>query len=270
MNKMIESFKSSLERTIWPFDPPLGYVAGPGEMEHRITEDKTLGSRKRLVHLRSIRVCVKKSELVRKLFYLYSRGGLGKKELSELSHEYDIHLRSRYDKILRCKFYIGIMEFEGAEYPHYYGNIIDEELFYRVQEILASRARSRKKDIPADFIFASMLRCGSCNGILSGYKRKGKYIYYRCSKHSLNIAELTIMSEIGFFFREVSLEDISDKNMYAVVRKSKGVIFCTHNIRPILWIFKRITVLEDKSINFETFINHDSEPFMGKIENFLG
>lgn len=58
------------------------------------------------------------------------------KEISSDFKEFEIRLgTSQIDRILKYKFYHGIMEYKGEEYPHRYETIITQELYNQVKEV---------------------------------------------------------------------------------------------------------------------------------------
>lgn len=89
--------------------------------------------------------------------------------------------RRQLHRMVRNRSYIG--EFYGV--PDYAPPIIDDELFNRVQAILATHKRiSSRGNI---FLFAGLIKCPLCGHILAGvkarvYKNGHRYIYhrYRC------------------------------------------------------------------------------------------
>ena len=89
-------------------------------------------------------------------------------------------------RLLRNKRYIGIYLYKGEETSGGMPQIVDDELFERVQNILdrnkAAPARSRGKQ---EYILTTKLFCGHCKEMMTGYtgtgKHGNKYHYYICN-----------------------------------------------------------------------------------------
>lgn len=121
--------------------------------------------------------------------------------------------------ILRNKRYIGIYAYNGKEVPGGMPRILDDDLFYSVQEKLKAnekaRARSRKN---VDYLLTTKIFCGYCNAQIIGYSGKGKgkkYEYYACAqsrKHNCNkkAVKKTLLED---FVISKCLEMLTDENM---------------------------------------------------------
>ena len=73
------------------------------------------------------------------------------------------------ERMLRNKFYIGIMTCDGKEYPHKYPQIISKELFSRCQLVKRERSISetKAKYNSRTYTFKSIVSCGRCNRAVS-------------------------------------------------------------------------------------------------------
>ena len=89
--------------------------------------------------------------------------------------------------LLKNKRYIGIYLYKGDETPGGMPRILDDDLFYRVQEIMnknkSVQARTRGKN---EYLLTARLFCGHCKEMMAGYggtgKIRKKYHYYMCKK----------------------------------------------------------------------------------------
>lgn len=89
-------------------------------------------------------------------------------------------------KMLQNKRYIGIYTYKGTETPGGIPQIIDDELFQRVQEKMQRNkkapARARAKD---EYLLTTKLFCGYCKEMMTGYGGTGKngkqHHYYICN-----------------------------------------------------------------------------------------
>ena len=86
--------------------------------------------------------------------------------------------KSAMVKILNCSAYTGWFDWSGKRYCGIYEPLISAELFDQVQHALARGTRSKARRHV--FAYSGMIRCGSCNGVLTGDMKKGRYVYYFC------------------------------------------------------------------------------------------
>jgi site-specific DNA recombinase len=91
--------------------------------------------------------------------------------------------KSSVIKILTNSTYIGLIKHKGEIYEGKFEPIVDKETFNAVQEEIKSKAKPRLRKHGKDFAFTGLIKCGECGGMITAqYAKKGKYIYYRCSK----------------------------------------------------------------------------------------
>jgi site-specific DNA recombinase len=128
------------------------------------------------------------SKYVKRMFELYAEGNQSVKTLRDLLYKESFRSRegkkvstSQIHKMLRDRFYIGIMTVNGKDYPHKYPKIVSQSLFDKVQDILEGRSKKPTKYASKPFVFRGMITCEKCGGSISGELKKGKYIYYSCS-----------------------------------------------------------------------------------------
>lgn len=89
-------------------------------------------------------------------------------------------------KMLQNKRYIGYYIYDGNETPGGMPRIVSDELFYKVQEILAinkkAPAHSKAK---TEYILTTKLFCGKCKEMMTGIKGTSHtgaaYHYYKCN-----------------------------------------------------------------------------------------
>ena len=81
--------------------------------------------------------------------------------------------------------YIGTYLYKGKETPNGMPRIIDDDLFYRVQEIVNRNKRaSARATAVTEYLLTTKLFCGHCKEMMIGYSGTGKsgrtYNYYIC------------------------------------------------------------------------------------------
>lgn len=115
-----------------------------------------------------------------------------------------LDLRTAYDKpfnkssirrILENKKYIGIYSYHGKEKKDAIPRIVDDDLFYKVQQELRKNslapARRRAK---TEYLLSGKLYCGLCKGKMigsSGTSKTGKlHTYYSCKSASKHLCDM--------------------------------------------------------------------------------
>ena len=107
-----------------------------------------------------------------------------RKVKTSLGNEFTYNSLSR---LLTNKRYIGYYLYKGIETPNGMPRILDDDLFYRVQDLM-----NKNKSAPArtkgenEYILTTKLFCGHCKEMMVGYggtSKSGKpYHYYMCKK----------------------------------------------------------------------------------------
>nr|WP_305180056.1 recombinase family protein [Faecalibaculum rodentium] len=91
--------------------------------------------------------------------------------------------RTSLRTMMHSKKYIGYYVWGDTEVPNIYEKLIDEDLFWRVQEKLKMN-RKRKGAVDEPYILTGKLFCGTCGSSMIGESGKGKggkvYRYYKC------------------------------------------------------------------------------------------
>lgn len=88
-------------------------------------------------------------------------------------------------RLLTNQRYIGTYLYKGKETPNGMPRIIDDDLFYRVQEIVNRNKRaSARATAVTEYLLTTKLFCGHCKEMMIGYSGTGKsgrtYNYYIC------------------------------------------------------------------------------------------
>lgn len=89
------------------------------------------------------------------------------------------YAHSKVVKMLDSKYYIGIIEYAGREYPGNQETFISKELFDRVQQKLhGNRPSVYKRHNP---LFKNLITCGLCGGVITWQMQKDRY-YGACQR----------------------------------------------------------------------------------------
>ena len=87
---------------------------------------------------------------------------------------------SQVDSILKNRYYVGVVTFEGAEYPGRHEALISEDLYQRVQAVRQSRHEGREKPQVRTHYLKGSIYCGQCGEPLSlEYSRNRLGTLYR-------------------------------------------------------------------------------------------
>lgn len=98
--------------------------------------------------------------------------------------------------MFKNRFYVGVLPFKGQEYPGKHTQMVTEEEFEKVQQIIDPTHTTRPKDKTYSFQLRNLFLCGEC-GFAITVEQKQKlikstgetrtYIYYHCTGKSKNI-----------------------------------------------------------------------------------
>jgi site-specific DNA recombinase len=91
---------------------------------------------------------------------------------------------SHIHSILKNRYYLGFVKFEGIWHPGRHDALVSEETWQRAQEVSASRVRSREKPQQHAHPLKGTIACGNCGellGVEMVRNRQGKqYEYFYC------------------------------------------------------------------------------------------
>ena len=168
--------RQKLRNGVWPNKAPLGY--------------------KNIVENKSIEVDPEKAKIIKTAFKIFAEDNCSYAHITRYLHENGIMSGKgkplkidQISQMFRKKFYIGILEFNGEEFPASHPTFISKSLFDRVQQNIHRISKPREQS--HNFAFSGLMRCGECGATITAeqhikhYKRTArtvKYIYYRCTK----------------------------------------------------------------------------------------
>ena len=175
--------------------------------------------------------------VVRKIFDMYA-GGCTVAEIVTYMNERGIKTsrgalfnKNSLHTMLRNKRYIGIYTYKGTETPGGMPRIIDDDLFYQVQEIMDKNkkapARARAKE---EYLLTTKLFCGHCRDMMTGYsgtsKSGKKHCYYICNnvKRKGGCKKKVVpKQQIEDYIINICREILTPENIEVFV---KGVMLC--------------------------------------------
>lgn len=175
--------------------------------------------------------------VVRKIFDMYA-GGCTVAEIVTYMNERGIRTsrgalfnKNSLHTMLRNKRYIGIYTYKGTETPGGMPRIIDDDLFYQVQEIMDKNkkapARARAKE---EYLLTTKLFCGHCRDMMTGYsgtsKSGKKHCYYICNnvKRKGGCKKKVVpKQQIEDYIINICREILTPENIEVFV---KGIMLC--------------------------------------------
>jgi DNA invertase Pin-like site-specific DNA recombinase len=122
-------------------------------------------------------VVASQAKIVRQAFSLYATGNYS---FTHLAKELGIQ-KSQLERILSRKFYYGVMEAVGGEYPGIHKPIITKQLFDQVQAIKTGVTVTKARPQKLEFPYRGFMYCAECGCMLTATVKKGKYDYYYCT-----------------------------------------------------------------------------------------
>ncbi|MDP3993434.1 MAG: recombinase family protein [bacterium] len=145
------------------------------------------------------------AHLVRKTFELYSTGTYDIETLTEKMEK--LGLRNKQGqvlkpkamyKILRKRFYHGIITYRNQDYNGSHETIITKALFDKVQAVMDKK--SYKKIRTFTYIFQQLIPCPTCNQPMRSVSAKKIYKYYNCRDKKCSFRSSIRETEIEYLF----------------------------------------------------------------------
>jgi site-specific DNA recombinase len=165
-----------------PYKPPIGYLTSRERIEGR--------------EIRTVITDAERAPHMRWAFIAYASGDYTLNELRDelerrgLRYEPSRKLAARpmsinaVNNMLRNRYYLGMVSYEGVLYPGRHEPLVDEETFETVQAIMAARKVSGEKPQKRPHHLKGRLFCGYCGtrlGISYSRGRQGTvYPYFYC------------------------------------------------------------------------------------------
>ena len=217
--------KEKVAQGIYPAKAPLGYLNAP---------DPFMPKRNIII------VDENNADLIRKIFEYYGNTEDSVDQVTERVREEGFAnklpagrklSRTSVYGLLKNPFYIG--KFVWNKRVHDNGQhdaLISLETWLKVQDKLGKRACKHKiNDVKNMFVFSGMFHCGECGRGITAELKKGRYIYYRCTKYKTKCQQKAIrqkdieesvhnllsslkISETGFKYLKLALKQtLGDK-----------------------------------------------------------
>ena len=117
-------------------------------------------------------------------------------------------------RILQNPFYYGCFQYKGELYEGVHEPIISQQLFEKVQRVIADRGKPRKENQDYNFTFTGIFKCGECGRSITAERHVKKsglvFRYYRCTKKDTNcqqrfLNEKDLFNQLNDIFQKVAL-----------------------------------------------------------------
>ena len=190
--EVIKGMREKAEQHIYPGRAPFGYI------NNRET--------------RNIEPHPDNAAIVRFAFECYATGQYSLITLRQAVRERfgTTKNRSYFHRILTNPVYIGIFEWVGKSYRGTHETLITPAMFEAVQNVIHGhhKGRYRKHEIA----FRGLLTCAHDECTVTAEKKKGKYVYYRCSGYRgkcplPRFREEQVAEKLGKILKDIHIPD---------------------------------------------------------------
>ena len=160
-------------------------------------------------------------------------------------------------KMLMNRRYIGVYTYKGKETPGGMPRIIDDDLFYAVQDKMQKNkkapARARAKE---EYLLTTKLFCGHCKEMMTGYSGTGKsgkvHHYYICNgvKRKSGCHKKTVQKQ---YIEDLAIaacrKMLTDENIASIVKGLTSVIEAQPKNMELETFRKELRDIEKKRTN---------------------
>ncbi len=161
---------------------------------------------------RTIEVHPQNAPIVRQIFELYASGqyplaALRKTIQAEAGKTFS---KSYLHTMLTNPFYVGNFVWAGRTYRGTHDILIDPALYDRVQAVLAGH--NKPKYSKQEIAFRGLLTCAQDHCAITAERKKGKYVYYRCTGYrgkcdTPRFREEEISTKLGAILKNIHIPD---------------------------------------------------------------
>ncbi len=244
-----------LDKGGYPFMAPVGYRNDPVSHEVVLDPENAL--------------------YVKKAFQEFSTGRYSLNALNDFLYQEGFRSprakkkpnKEAMKRVLTNKFYYGVMDVKGKEYPGSHEPLISKELYDEVQSLIGNirKPRFNVKNLP----FSALMTCGHCGRSITGEeKRKAsglKYVYYHCTGTRGECSHVTYLEQSkieNIFSLAISRLQIPDE----IVEATKKALVESHKDQQVYY-YKTIEKLNREHLRLQNYIDSSYEDKLtGKID----
>jgi len=194
----------------YPHIPPIGYKS---KLEKHLA---VIDSNKAHFIKRAFELCATGEYTEKKISFTLYQEGFRSKSGRRVG-------KSAIGKILHNPFYYGWFEWQGELHRGNHEQIINKDLFDKVQEVLQPR---KKKGNKYDFAYTGLMICGECGMGITAEIQKG-HTYYHCTKpkgaeycSQKYVREKVVTEQLKEVIKKVALSVKQIKTIKDIMRES--------------------------------------------------
>lgn len=167
--------------------------------------------------IKIIEIDTNKSPIIKKMYELYATGSYSLKDLAVYVNKEGLRSRKgsklqkcTIHKMLKNPIYYGDFHWNNKIYKGKHSGIISKELFDSVQSSFNSHNRPKNPE-KHKFAFSGLLTCGKCGCAITSEIKKGKYIYYRCTRYkgqcgNKAVKEEALIEKFGEVVKKIEID----------------------------------------------------------------
>lgn len=181
--EVLKGYEAKLRLGLYPGNPMFGYTTKKVDGKSVLTPKAG------------------EAKLVERCYELYATGHYSVRSLIEKIKEEKLDLlaetkiyNSKVYTILSNPVYYGDFRWKGELHRGTHDPIVTKALWDKTQEVrerLANKTQAKRYNTKK-FFLKGMMKCGECGRSITAEKKKGKYIYYRCTKHNTKCSQKAI------------------------------------------------------------------------------
>lgn len=208
-NKCVDGSRKRLESGYWCGKPPRGYIK-VDKYTLKFSDE---------------------AEFIKKAFEMKSNGYSNTEILKVIRALGSKITKSRLTKYLSDPFYCGIIRnkhLDGDVVEGKHEPLISKELFLKINKDKPKIKTYKTSKMDENRPLQGDLKC-SCGGVYTGYKKKGKYNYYKCNKcrHNTSVSNIhnsfeDLLSKYSFDKRYISLFKKQLKNTFKYIEQENS------------------------------------------------
>jgi site-specific DNA recombinase len=173
--------------------------------------------------------------LMARVFELYASGEYSLKALTVKAYEIGLRhsrgdrrmTKSELHRLLKNPIYVGNFRWLGKVHSGSHEPLVSRETFDRVQELMEGKGVKRRGHRKHLHPFMGLLKCGLCGCRMTAERKKGKYVYYRCTGFKGTcgneyIREEKLAALLGETIKSVQITADVAADIATAIRQSEG------------------------------------------------
>jgi len=199
------------EQGEYPSRAPIGYINN--KETHRIEPDP------------------RKGQFVRRLFEWYASGNYSLNSLAIKAKKSGLFSRNSMIinkagiyRILKNPIYFGEFIWKRKRYFGKHEPLISKKLYDQVQEVF--KFANHPKETKRKLALAGLIKCGKCGCSMTPEVKKGKYVYYHCTKYkgscdNVYIREENLIENLGKVVKQVQINSTVTEDIKKALLESQ-------------------------------------------------